>query len=88
MSNLKSYKKTLYIIFNAVVVAAILLLAWQVHWLNKEQQFKQSQIELVTARLNNLKECHLHDDAECPEGKYSNSAEIIEKMKANAGSWF
>lgn len=85
MSNLKSYKKPLYIIFNAAVVVALLLLAWQVHWLNKEQQFKQSQIELVTARLNNLKECHLRDDAECPEGKYSNSAEIIEKMKADAG---
>ena len=49
MSNLKSYKKPLYIIFNAAVVVALLLLAWQVHWLNKEQQFKQSQIELVTA---------------------------------------
>ena len=85
MSNLKSYKKPLYIIFNAVVVTAILLLAWQVHWLNKEQQFKQSQIELVTARLNNLKECYLRDDVECPEGKYSDSAEIIEKMKADAG---
>lgn len=85
MSSLKPYKKPLCIIFNAAVVAAILLLAWQVHWLNKEQQFKQSQIELVTARLNNLKECHLRDDAECPEGKYSNSAEIIEKMKADAG---
>lgn len=85
MSNLKSYKKPLYIIFDTAVVVALLLLAWQVHWLNKEQQFKQSQIELVTARLNNLKECHLRDDAECPEGKYSNSAEIIEKMKADAG---
>ena len=53
-----------------------------------QEKSEAAKVNLTTARLNNLKECHLHDDAECPEGKYSNSAEIIEKMKAGAGSWF
>ena len=88
MSTVATLKRLAHIMYRAVIVAAIAAMAWHIHWLHKDQEFKQLQIDLMTARLNNLKECHLHDDAECPEGKYSNSAEIIEKMKASAGSWF